>query len=110
MKWRLWLRLALPLEGGGGPLAWVAHARPAPAHPATPFSSRPGLHAGGLYGGAALEAAIQRYWRLWMPLLAEHQACPRRRAQAGLLRPPLDVAWAWFAHRLNPTQYLVDVR
>ncbi len=48
---------------------------------------------------------MQRYWAMWLPLLAQHQSCPVRGPEAHLLLPPLDVAWCWFVHRLNPALY-----
>ena len=71
-----------------------------------PLAFAPSLQAGGLVqAGVQLEAAVQRYWAMWLPLLAEHQACPKRASKAHMLSPPLDVAWCWFVHRLNPTLY-----
>lgn len=58
-----------------------------------------------LYRGPALHRAILRYENCWLPLLAEHGPY----SNAGLpLIPPLDCAWIWHCHRLNPVQYIRD--
>ncbi|MCO5578923.1 hypothetical protein L7F22_032773 [Adiantum nelumboides] len=57
-----------------------------------------------LYGGPAVSRAIQRYEECWLPLLAEfseHEATLP-------LQPPLDCAWIWHVHRLNPITYARD--
>jgi len=50
-----------------------------------------------LYEGPAVKRAIDRYERFWLPLLA-------REGDENLLPliPPLDCAWIWHVHRLNP--------
>ena len=47
---------------------------------------------------ALLRAAVSRYERLWLPLVASH-AGPHH------LIPPIDVAWVWHLHRLAPLKY-----
>ena len=47
---------------------------------------------------AVLRAAVSRYERLWLPLVAGH-------AGPNHLVPPLDVAWVWHLHRLAPLNY-----
>ncbi|MCO5572364.1 hypothetical protein L7F22_026117 [Adiantum nelumboides] len=60
-----------------------------------------------LYRGPALQRAIFRYTNCWLPLLAEHGTC----TSTGLpLIPPLDCAWIWHCHRLNPVQYIRDCK
>mmetsp|Transcript_58286 Transcript_58286/g.185750 ORF Transcript_58286/g.185750 Transcript_58286/m.185750 type:complete len:471 (-) Transcript_58286:508-1920(-) len=54
--------------------------------------------------GADLEAALIRYRGIWLPILDHHQG-----HQLGTLAPPpLDVAWAWHLHRLDPHAYERD--
>lgn len=55
---------------------------------------------GGLYAGDCLYEAIRRYESHWLPLLAKTPAEKR-----GKLLPPLDVAYVWAVHRLNPGAY-----
>ncbi|KAH6558605.1 hypothetical protein KP509_1Z055100 [Ceratopteris richardii] len=60
-----------------------------------------------LYRGPAVQRAISRYENLWLPLLAERGPY----TDEGLpLIPPLDCAWIWHCHRLNPVQYLNDCK
>lgn len=57
-----------------------------------------------LYSGPALQRAIHRYQHCWLPLLAnfhDTNGFPT-------LLPPLDCAWIWHCHRLNPVQYHKD--
>lgn len=85
-----------------------------------------------LYEGPALERALWRYEALWLPLLVAievdtsfactHQNFARKvedirtknSARGGLhltaqdLVPPLDIAWVWHCHRLNPEAYIAD--
>lgn len=58
-----------------------------------------------LYEGPAVKRAIDRYERFWLPLLA-------REGDENLLPliPPLDCAWIWHVHRLNPIRYSNDCK
>ena len=49
-----------------------------------------------------LAAAIRRYERLWLPLLAAHGAGGGDGADVAA---PLDVAWVWWCHSLAPLPY-----
>ena len=49
-----------------------------------------------------LAAAIRRYERLWLPLLAAHG---RDGGDGAGLAAPLDVAWVWWCHSLAPHPY-----
>lgn len=91
-----------------------------------------------LYAGPALSRAIWRYEALWFPLLAALSSPPSSSPPAfkwataalatkvdeiraknftkrGLwlsvddLVPPLDIAWVWYVHRLNPDAYAEDL-
>ncbi|WIA29814.1 hypothetical protein OEZ86_012287 [Tetradesmus obliquus] len=71
---------------------------------------------GGLCQGGALKEALRRYERLWLPLIAA-QAGPgsatangQQQQQQGYsaLVPPLDVAFLWHLHRLQPGLYVED--
>jgi hypothetical protein len=50
-----------------------------------------------------LRAAIRRYERLWLPLLAANGR--RDGADGAGLAAPLDVAWVWWCHSLAPLRY-----
>jgi hypothetical protein len=50
---------------------------------------------GGLYEGALRDEAIRRYECLWLPFIA------RNGGNTSCL-PPLDVAYIWHVHRLDP--------
>jgi hypothetical protein len=71
--------------------------------------------AGGLCQGGALKEALRRYERLWLPLIAA-QAGPSsntgngQQQQQGYnqLVPPLDIAFLWHLHRLQPGLYSED--
>lgn len=72
--------------------------------------------AGGLCQGGALKEALRRYERLWLPLIAA-QAGPgsatangqqQQQQGYGALVPPLDVAFLWHLHRLQPGLYAED--
>jgi len=52
---------------------------------------------------AVLHAAVHRYERLWLPLVAGRTA-------PHTLIPPLDVAWVWHLHRLAPLKYAAYCR
>ncbi|KAH7331153.1 hypothetical protein KP509_20G017300 [Ceratopteris richardii] len=54
-----------------------------------------------LYRGPAVSQAIRRYEDFWLPLLNQHNA-------TFPLHPPLDCAWIWHVHRLNPIAYARD--
>jgi hypothetical protein len=45
--------------------------------------------------------AVRRYETCWLPLVAAHAATRAR----SLLAPPLDVAWVWLLHALDPVHY-----
>lgn len=88
-----------------------------------------------LYKGPALQRALWRYEALWLPLLVatslphasrrvKHSPAFARRvdelrtknyAKGGLhldrteLVPPLDIAWVWYCHRLDPHMYAEDI-
>ncbi len=51
---------------------------------------------------AVLAAAIRRYERLWLPLLAAHG---RDGGDGAALAAPLDIAWVWWCHSLAPHPY-----
>jgi hypothetical protein len=53
--------------------------------------------AGGLYEGKLLDEAIRRYECIWLPLLSKHNHGGRVD-----IIPPLDVAYIWHVHRLDP--------
>ena len=61
-----------------------------------------GVHAGmALYvDRAVLGAAVDRYERLWLPLVAAQDSL-----QPPTLYPPVDIAWVWHLHRLAPLKY-----
>ena len=61
-----------------------------------------GVHAGmALYvDRAVLGAAVDRYERLWLPLVAAQDSL-----QPPTLYPPVDIAWVWHLHRLAPLRY-----
>ena len=54
----------------------------------------------------SLRLAVERYVRVWMPLLARRQT--EQRHLTSLLAPPLDVQWVHHLHRLDPTAYARD--
>jgi hypothetical protein len=61
--------------------------------------------AGGLYEGKLLHEAVRRYECVWLPLLRRHvqglgSNCGDRATFASV--PPLDVAYVWHVHRLDP--------
>jgi len=100
----------------------------------------------GLYEGPALQEAVRRYEKLWMPMIVEYEkkkkaleerlalekekpntvaeslwlwerlganvntsASPiRSHTKYDPLVPPLDIAWVWYLHRLDPQQYVAD--
>ncbi len=45
--------------------------------------------------------AVRRYEQCWLPLVAAHAATRAR----SVLAPPLDVAWVWLLHVLDPVNY-----
>jgi hypothetical protein len=45
--------------------------------------------------------AVRRYETCWLPLVAAHAATRAR----SVLAPPLDVAWVWLLHALDPVNY-----
>lgn len=48
-----------------------------------------------------VENAVRRYETCWLPLVGAHAATRAR----SVLAPPLDVAWVWLLHVLDPTSY-----
>lgn len=48
-----------------------------------------------------VENAVRRYETCWLPLVAAHAATRAR----SVLAPPLDVAWVWLLHVLDPSSY-----
>ncbi|PTQ33801.1 hypothetical protein MARPO_0085s0024 [Marchantia polymorpha] len=52
-----------------------------------------------------LQRAIERYLHCWLPLAQTHM-----NGGSKCLEPPLDCAWIWHCHRLNPVQYGKDCR
>jgi hypothetical protein len=58
------------------------------------------LHAaGGLYKGRLLDEAIRRYMCVWLPFLnSTHPSDGSKVTHV----PPLDIAYVWHVHRLNP--------
>jgi hypothetical protein len=70
--------------------------------------------AGGLCQGGALKEALRRYERLWLPLIAAQAGSgsngQQQQQQQGYrqLVPPLDVAFLWHLHRLQPGLYEED--
>lgn len=57
-------------------------------------------HADVLYDADVLRLAVARYTLLWLPLCAQ----AAERASGTYLRPPLDIAFVWHCHVLNPTR------
>ncbi|KAL3161757.1 hypothetical protein ABBQ38_008852 [Trebouxia sp. C0009 RCD-2024] len=60
---------------------------------------------GGLYEGRGAANAVQRYQTQWLPLLA---SALKEGLDTSKLIPPLDIAFAWHVHRLNPVAYAAD--
>ncbi|CAM6085943.1 unnamed protein product [Calypogeia fissa] len=54
-----------------------------------------------LKNGWVLLHAVKRYLNCWLPLASKYT--PR-----SVLQPPLDCAWVWHCHKLNPVQYMND--
>ncbi|KAG0565461.1 hypothetical protein KC19_8G192000 [Ceratodon purpureus] len=61
-----------------------------------------------LYEGPVVVRAIERYERCWLPLLAKEGVGSQD--QLIPLIPPLDCAWIWHVHRLNPIRYAKDCK
>jgi hypothetical protein len=55
--------------------------------------------AGGLYEGKLLDEAIRRYECIWLPLLRSKHKYNGSKVD---MTPPLDVAYVWHVHRLDP--------
>jgi hypothetical protein len=55
--------------------------------------------AGGLYEGRLLDEAVRRYECVWLPFLHRHK---KYRSKKVDIPPPLDVAYIWHVHRLDP--------
>ena len=53
-------------------------------------------HADVLYYEDVLKLAVARYALLWLPLCTK--------APGRYLRPPIDIAFVWHCHVLNPTR------
>ena len=49
-----------------------------------------------------LELSVRRYEQLWLPLANEHRS--------EMIVPPVDIAWIWYCHMLNPLAYRRDCR
>jgi Glycine-rich domain-containing protein-like len=62
-----------------------------------------GIHASGASLAQVTVKAIQRYEKLWLPLVAEHGKLFSDLSSA--LVPPPDIAWLWHCHRLAPYRY-----
>lgn len=60
------------------------------------------INQGGLYEGAYAVEAARRYKEIWLPLLAKTHENVQ-------LIPPLDIAFAGYIHKLNPTAYQADM-
>lgn len=60
---------------------------------------------GGLYEGRSAANAVERYHTVWLPLLA---SALKEGLDTSKLVPPLDIAFAWHVHRLNPVAYAAD--
>ena len=56
-------------------------------------------HADVLYDADVLRLAVARYTLLWLPLCTAPLRLP-----GNYLRPPLDIAFVWHCHVLNPTR------
>jgi hypothetical protein len=61
---------------------------------------------GGLYEGRSLDEAVRRYERVWIPLLRKYvETYGAKKADLPCkvtFIPPLDVAYIWHVHRLDP--------
>ncbi|KAG0630927.1 hypothetical protein M758_1G214600 [Ceratodon purpureus] len=68
------------------------------------FLARVNQDQGLTKAGPTLDRAIRRYECCWLPLLASQEK------GASALVPPLDCAWVWHCHRLNPIQYAQDCK
>lgn len=68
------------------------------------FLARVNQDPGLTNAGLSLDRAIRRYEWCWLPLLASQER------GASPLVPPLDCAWVWHCHRLNPIQYAQDCK
>ncbi|DBA79621.1 TPA: hypothetical protein ACH3X1_008305 [Trebouxia sp. C0004] len=60
---------------------------------------------GGLYDGAGAANAVERYQSLWIPLM---ETATKDGVDMDRLVPPIDIAWVWHVHRLNPVAYEAD--
>jgi hypothetical protein len=79
-------------------LCSTAHAQPSTGRQYTLAALSPLLpYAGGLYRGFLLDEAIRRYECVWLPFIAKNGG-----TTSGIL-PPLDVAYIWHVHRLEPS-------
>ncbi|KAG0620699.1 hypothetical protein M758_4G236500 [Ceratodon purpureus] len=68
------------------------------------FLARVNQDPGLTHAGPALDCAVRRYEVCWLPLLASQEK------GATALVPPLDCAWVWHCHRLNPVRYAHDCK
>ena len=58
-----------------------------------------------MYSGPYAIEAARRYEEVWLPMLAD-----RTPEEFARMVPPLDVAFAWLVHRLNPVAYVKDLQ
>jgi hypothetical protein len=69
-------------------------------------SSCTATNAGGLYEGKFLDEAVRRYECIWMPLLRKYIKANGGKNDESVCKvgcvPPLDVAYIWHVHRLDP--------
>lgn len=61
---------------------------------------------GGLYSGPYAVEAARRYEQIWLPMLAQGSSL----CDSFSAIPPLDVAFTWLVHRLNPAAYAADIK
>lgn len=60
---------------------------------------------GGLCQGVYLKEALRRYEQVWLPLISSQRLAGQPWQD---LVPPLDVAFVWHLHRLQPSLYAAD--
>lgn len=56
----------------------------------------------------ALDYALYRYERFWLPLAAEYQQRNDKTSRREILSAPLDIEWVWHCHMLSPKAYVKD--
>eukprot|EP00924_Labyrinthula_sp_SR-Ha-C_P000193 snap_masked-scaffold_39-processed-gene-2.70-mRNA-1 protein AED:1.00 eAED:1.00 QI:0/-1/0/0/-1/1/1/0/316 len=54
------------------------------------------------------EESLRRYEDLWLPLVEKVKKTEM--CNLNELKPPVDIAWIWFAHKLRPKEYLKTLR